>query len=98
MMLVASRYAVALPLVAMGCFHAATYPRTPAGGVEPARAYASHESAARRRFAADVHCDKDKVTSEDLGAGVFRVEGCGKSEFYRCEGMGEPTCFVHAPK
>lgn len=85
-------------LAGVGCFHAATYPRTPAGGVEPARAYTSHDAAARNRFAADVRCDRNKVTVEQMGVGVFLAEGCGKREYYRCEGMGEPTCSVHAPK
>jgi len=88
---------LAFSLATGGCLHA-SYPRTPAGGVEPPRAYANHEASARKRFAADARCDKEKVTVEAMGNGVFRAEGCGRSDFYRCEGMGEPTCAVHAPK
>jgi len=88
---------VAITLVG-GCgYRFGPTPRTPAGGVESPRAYRSHEAAARKRFAADAHCADDKVVVEDMGKGVFRAEGCGRSDFYRCEGMGEPSCRLHRP-
>lgn len=95
-MAAARAHALAVALATASCLHT-SYPRTPAGGVEAPRAYASHDAAARKRFAADVRCDKDKVAVEAMGNDVFRTEGCGRSEFYRCTGMGEPTCAVHKP-
>ena len=87
-----------LAAIALGATACSFQPaaRTPGGGERPSVYIShSHEDAVRRRFAADAHCPETKVVVEEMSGGAFRAEGCGRNDFYRCKGMGEPTCSAH---
>jgi hypothetical protein len=45
-------------------------------------ATACRQSAAEARFAKDFHCDK--ITTEEISGGKFRVSGCGTEAIYTC--------------
>ncbi len=41
--------------------------------------------AARDRFESTFHCPRERVRVADLGAGAYRVGGCGREATYVCE-------------
>jgi hypothetical protein len=49
--------------------------------------------AAEDRAEHDLNCPSDKLTSEDVGGGAYRVTGCGREATYVCQ-TGEKTTTV----
>jgi hypothetical protein len=49
--------------------------------------------AAEDRAEHDLKCPSDKLTSEDIGGGAYRVVGCGREATYVCQ-TGDHTTTV----